>query len=515
MKQLLMNLVISGIALCVCVSCSDDSSEKLPSSLPFHVPREATGTALTQTEIDDTTSDIVSLWTDSDYFNWVVATSHGMAPDNEWDYPDYSLWWQNTVAVKEGDVVTFRHTGGADNIMLRTARVLQYCLAGYHVSGDARLRRISLDYIKGVRALFTCMRWENEQPPVDTIMARGFFNHNHNYTLDDGRKVAIDYSPVKYEDIARRHDTLHNPGNPTWGDIWVRTKRSKDDLPFLFRLVPLMMRVQQDSSDKELVAEITDTLEYIRGFARDIVEHDYSIRSKDGDGKPFIPMYGENKDDFACFNFYDNFWPDCECTAKLNCDLIAHPEQEAHACDTGIHEDYEAMVRAAHYWSLAIIRYFHVSAAALALIEGRNDAAESLVQGLALRASTIMSDTAEREKISEWDADAATYLIAAAAYGLALTADEARLVARELRRTAAHYRGFAYWNLWDASVPDGEYEYIPGRETTGDVPDGQTKVLRPIELAAVLEYCESPFKDPASEPFIDCSVVLDPSRWAE
>jgi hypothetical protein len=34
-------------------------------------------------------------------------------------------------------------------------------------------------------------------------------------------------------------------------------------------------------------------------------------------------------------------------------------------------------------------------------------------------------------------------------------------------------------------------------------------------MAFFLEYCYSPFKDPAGAPFIDCDVVADPSRWGE
>ena len=511
----LFHLCVAALTIAAFGCSTNDADSKLPTSLAFHIDRSAAGTPLSADDIAATTREMTGAWKDAGYFQWVTDTSHGMAADNQWGYPDYKLWWDGTVAIKDGNHITFKHTGTSDNILLRTARVLLYTLAGYNASGDQTLRSISLDYLKGIKALYTCMRWADEDPPVDSVMARSFYNHNHDYELSGGREVSIDYSPVKFEDIARRHDTLHNPGNPTFGDIWVRAKRSKDDLPFLFRVVPLLMRVQQDSDDAEMVAAVSETLEYIRGFSRDIVDHAYCIRSKDRDGVPFVPMYGESLDDFATFTFYDALiGPEAECTAKLSVDLTGYPEKTPSQCGEGICETYDALVGAAHYWSLPIIRYFHVASASLAIIEGRNDDARALVQGLVRRADDMMHDDHGRAGNTEWDGDVAAFLLASASWGLPLTAEEAQLVSRSLRRAAAHYRSFGLWNLWDDAVADGEYDYIPGREYPA-ADDGQTTVLRPAEFAAVLEYCESPFKDPAGESFIDCSVVLNPAQWGK
>ena len=38
-------------------------------------------------------------------------------------------------------------------------------------------------------------------------------------------------------------------------------------------------------------------------------------------------------------------------------------------------------------------------------------------------------------------------------------------------------------------------------------------MFQPAEIAAVLEYCESPYRDPSSLPFVDCGVLLDPTNW--
>ena len=124
-----------------------------------------------------------------------------------------------------------------------------------------------------------------------------------------------------------------------------------------------------------------------------------------------------------------------------------------------------------------------------------------------------MNDAATRKTVATWDGDAATFLITAASYGFPLTAREARLVSGELQRASAHYRRFTLWNLWDASVADGEYDYLPGDGVSSEVIDGQGSVFQTAEIAAVLEYCESPYKDPSSSPFVDCNGIMDSQKW--
>jgi len=100
----------------------------------------------------------------------------------------------DTVAVKAGDTVTFRHQGGADNLMIRTSMVLNQAIAGYLASGDAGMRRLVIDYSKGIVALF--QGWcGTTRPETESIMARAIFTHNHGYTTEDGRQVSVGLRP--------------------------------------------------------------------------------------------------------------------------------------------------------------------------------------------------------------------------------------------------------------------------------------------------------------------------------
>ena len=121
-----------------------------------------------------------------------------------------------------------------------------------------------------------------------------------------------------------------------------------------------------------------------------------------------------------------------------------------------------------------------------------------------------MADDTERAEHAEWDSDAAGFLLASAANGLPLTGAEAHLIQERYSASVDHYLAYDRWDLWDASVPDGDYSYIPSPD--GD--DGSIYVRLP-EMTFLFEYCYSPLRNPAGVELVDCDVVLDPSRWGE
>ena len=104
-----------------------------------------------------------------------------------------------------------------------------------------------------------------------------------------------------------------------------------------------------------------------------------------------------------------------------------------------------------------------------------------------------------------WMADVAAFLLAGGAAGLPLTHAEARSVQQQYLLSVEHYRGFAFWDPWDESVPDGDFGYKPDRGLG----------VRPTELSYLLEYCYSPLRNIASAPLVDCEVVANPERWGQ
>jgi hypothetical protein len=505
--------MLSKIAPFLCISlllsgCGDDGgngNDGLPDKLPFVLTRPAAGTPLSDAEITAFTKKITGFYKEVEFFEWLDWHAHGVDPSHDPGIRDYGLYWQDTRAVKAGDTITFLHTGWADNLMIRTGKVLNNTAAGYLMSGDPLLGKLTEKYSKGIVALFLGMIWGHEDPPITSIMPRTIFTINHSYQDARGRNVAVDYTPIRYEKEDWNGHSFGNPENPYFGDIWIRNMRSKDDVPHIYRAIPMLLRVAQDGKDEHVRLAAQEAYDFLVAFCKDIVDHGYQIRTKDKNGVPYVPT-----EDLASFVTYDELIPNAECDPKLTSVLFAYDEPRDIDCGNGISPTYESTATTTHYFNYAIIRYFHLTAIFSALMAREDRAAERLLKGLVERVDAIMQNDAERADHPEWDADAAAFLLASAAYGLPLTDEEAGFIRDHYSASVDHFTLWEHWDLYDAAIPDGEYEYKPPRDGVGD-----ERFIRVPAMTYILEYCYSPFRNEAGAKLVDCEVVSDPTRWGE
>ncbi len=529
--------------------------EKYPSALPFELTREPEGEPLTDEEITAFTKKITGFWKDSGFFDWIWWTSHGLDASYNTEMPDYKLWWQDTQSYMEDGTLRFSHTGGADNLLLRTCKILNNASAAYLLTGEERFGRIVEAYSKGIVALSKGMEWGGEGEPAKYLQARAIFTHNHEFEYEGGRKVKVEYDEVKkkYSYSWNAH-TIPNPENPYFGEIWLRTFRSKDDVPHFYRSVPMLKRVIEDGQDENVRNAAAEALEYIEGFAKDVVDHEYAIRSVNRCGDVIVPSAADDsppcpeddpecpnqclvdddqcdrhpdcalscaefdgcKDvkDLASFTLFEFFDPVAECNAKIGSALIAYGETLDNECEEGISDGYEVAATAQHYFNTHIIRIFHVAAAYNALMAGENEVAKELLIGMGQRARRDINDEEKRAAESaEWDGDLSSYLLAAAAAGMPLTDHEARVIRDVYTYSADYYAEYPYWDPWNAEGLEGKFDYKPERCVNTD--DGRICAVRITEILHLLEYCYSPLRNEAGANLVDCSVVVDPSRWGE
>ncbi|MBM4388106.1 MAG: hypothetical protein FJ088_10240, partial [Deltaproteobacteria bacterium] len=352
----------------------EEVSDGLPQSLPFELKRADEGEPLTEEEIGEFTAKMTGLWKQIDFFRWVLRTSHGM--DASTGKPDYMVWWHDVDAVKEGDKVTFRHSqsGGAHNIYIPTSKVLAQAIGGYLLTGDAAMGKVAEQYAKGITASMKGMVYDDKDP-LEYLMSRNIVAQNHEYEID-GRKKAVDYTPWynAYEEWNAHR--IHYPNNPYWGDIWVTNMRSKDDVCHIFRTAPFLLYAAEYGKDEYVRVASKEAYEYLQGFSKDIVDSGYYIRTKDKDGKPYIPS-----EDLASFVSYDELFPLGECTPKLSSALLGYGEAKGIDCGKGYDKIYEGFATTSHYYNYAILRNFHMAAVINALVAGKNDAAFSLLLG--------------------------------------------------------------------------------------------------------------------------------------
>ena len=491
---------------------------RFPSSLPFSVTRaDSSGIPPSAAEVEAFTRRMADFFRAVDWFAWTRRVSHGLDPSQAGEQVPYLFWWQDddVVAVRTGDTVTFRHDGPSDNMMAHVGRVIGPVVGAY-LSGAGTLRQhaiqrdLVLGYLRGVSALFDGNIWAEEDPVVPTVMARALFHRNHPFLLEGGRKAVVDYEPQRHEESQQRHDTVHNPANPAYGDVFVRTKRSKDDFPWIYRLQVHLARLLWSDRDAEVRAAAERLYGQLQAFAADIVDHGYIIRAKGAGGKVFIPWLDEASgtvDDFASLVEYEELLPNAECNAKLGVALIARGDPLGNDCGNGISEIYEEIAMARYYGHTWMQWGFHVSAVAVSLLYGA-PGAKDLVSGLGTRLADLAVRDDPVSKDPRYPSDVAQLSVLAAAYGLPLTPAEARRILREYAAAADHYQGWDRWDLWRSDLPDGEYTPHPSRESVRDDGTTRTHVWIP-EMANLFEYCGSPLRAMDGAPFLDCDLFLE------
>jgi hypothetical protein len=382
-------------------------------------------------------------------------------------------------------------------------------------SGDETARELALGLMKGVSATYEGMIWGNEDPVIDSIMARAIFNRDYQTDLDGGRRIAVDYTSVRYSEVVLRHDTVHNPANPTWGDLYVRNKRSKDDFPLLYRNMAMLVSLAWETRDDAARDIAVKLFGQVRAMAADIVDNQYCIRTKDADGKPYIPLMESGAvEDFATYTAYESFCSTAECTAKLATAYLASGTAMGNVCEDeytlfyghgGIYED--GMI-ARHYVGTVQVWGNHIAALAVALTFGDFEIARKLLDGMVIRMDGLLKDE-RAAQYPEWFPDVAQLLILCAAYGMPLTGDEARLIQTHFLNAAGFYQDSVVWDPWDESVPEGTIcPVIPDRLEYDD--EGAVIMAHVMieDMLTPFEYCSSAFRAKSGAAFVDCDRLL-------
>jgi hypothetical protein len=479
----------------------------LPMELPFSLTRPPEGEPVPAAEISEFTRQITGFWAQADYFTWVYEISHGV--DASTGFPDYLIWWHDVEAVKEGDTVTFRNSskyGGSHNNAEPTNMVLIQATGGYLLSGDPAMRDIVVQFARSNTACMEGFVFDAEDG-LHHLLARNIVTFNHDFVLPSGKKKAVDYTDWYSSYEGWNANRYHYPDNPTWGDLWVTTMRSKDDLPYIYRAAAWLPYVIELTDDDVVREAAEDMLSHVQLFAADIVEHDWHIRTKDAQGKAYVM-----KEDLGSFVDYVPLFPDAECDARLATALLATGETLGIDCGSGQGSPYDALAGEINYFNYAIVDHFHLSAIHLALTQGHPDVAKALLEGMILRLDRYLDPSTEEPGAEDenWGRDLSLLALKAASLGMPLTAREVRLIHQYHLGAAARYGLFPNFDLWDPSVPDGEYGWRDGFQ-----PKRGPDAVRIEEVAFLLEYCWSPFRNPASHPLVDCDIVADPNRWGE
>ena len=489
----------------------DVAPEWPPRELPIEFTRPKKGEPIPDEEVTQFTRDIMGLMKDIDWGRWVLRNSTGVDPSSGQE--DFLAWYKDVLATKADGVVTFRQKGGDHNMWIPGSKVLSQAMNGCTLTGDWATCKLAEQYCKGLTASVKGFI-RGEDDPAPYLMARAIFPNDNTATLDDvtwqddGRTKVMEFHEAYKDEIGWNAQTFAWPDNPTWGDIWITNMRSKDDVCAITRTTLFLHYVVEDAPFEWVKEACAETLETMQGFNKDIVDSGYNIRTKNPEGSAYII----EDQDLGSYVWYLTFGEDNECTHRLASDFIAYQEPLTDDCGSGYGTVYEMFAVDAHYYNYPIVWNYHMAALGHALLFGYHDVALALLEGITERQDEYLhpytkEPGAEQEK---WGRDMAILLVQEAAVGLPLTADETRLVHTHWRAALEEFQTFPNWDLWDESVPDGDYPRSGGYH-----PHNSAQAVDIEAYAMFLEYCNSPFKNPAGAKFVDCEVVADPAQWGE
>ena len=303
--------------------------------------------------------------------------------------------------------------------------------------------------------------------------------------------------------------------NPYWGEVWVTNTRSKDGVGYLMgAAVPIYYAsLTADAADvREACSEAFGLLEL---FVRDIVDHDYTIRTKDPQGQAYLPGTDTgppeaNTGDLASFAAWELLFPDAECNNKQAAALMAYHDVQDNQCDPfGGNPTYERLSIKNNPPNGHIMRSFHIANILFALLHGHSDIARTSLDGLEERFERDLDYDLTNVNVDEdcWRKDVAVNFLFAAAAGYPLTSEEVRIVQGYFSLAVDEFEQWTIWNLWDDAVADGEHAWRPPSSKT-DEQGVKTCWPRPEAMGLLYLYCWSPFKNPAGARLVDCEGLM-------
>ncbi|HSO35851.1 MAG TPA: hypothetical protein VLT33_25150 [Labilithrix sp.] len=454
--------------------------------LPFPYARPPAGAPVSAAELTAITDTFIDLLTKTRYFDVLDERVHGWPRSDPQKRYWYGTWWSGVGLTKALGKVTFAHVDvGADNNGIGTSLVLEGVCLAHRQWPSPKLERLTRRLIRGFNSWILAMQ-RSAADPAGTLLARVAYPAPIAST-DDGRTAFIDYAPDR-PGIDSYTQYVHLATNPSWGDIWIKNKRSKDDIGHMLRAIATL----QDCAGGLGADTQADLAEMRAGYvkwAQRVEAEAWSIATLDKNGNLWTPPLTETMSHFITAG-------NAECDAVTALRLFGKGNPGSFDCGSGIHP-LEA-IALTNDSNGEIVRSFHEAAVRHALAARQDAMAKTLLAGL----TTRIEDGMTRAEAGSWpahlDAEKLVKLIVLSANtGVPLTSREVRWVHSQLRLAHASYvtnTPPAVYRVFDPATPDGGYVFTP---------EGEGIDFR--FLAALAGTCVAGYRNPTTMPLLDCS----------
>jgi hypothetical protein len=460
------------------------------SSLPVTFTRPDVGTPLTQAELEAATDKLVALLNDTHYFDVVDERVHGWPSTQPGFW--FGTWWSGVTITKAAGKITYQHAaGGADNNGLRTAPYLEGACYAHLLWGKPLTAQLVRRMARGYSSSALGMK-RSAGDTAGTMLSRAHYPASVT-SAEGGRSLFIDYSLNRPGEDNGATEYVHLASNPTFGDVWVKNKRSKDDMGQVFRSIA-QVEACAPRLDAAGQADLAQTKSLYAAWSKEVEAAGWGIATLDKNAAVYTPPVTET---LAHYTLVDNV----ECPGALMMRLLGHGDPGTLGCGTGISNTEKLLGSQMKNGVKQILRTHHEAAVNMALLTKQTGPALSLLQGLAERLdSDVAAASAASPPANVNPDDIVSLVLHAANTGVPLTSKEVRWIHSRLESAWTSYRAAgtaATYKVFDPATPDGTYPYDPS---------GTGMFFSDIGL--LLGSCASPFRNTASRPLLDCKRLL-------
>jgi hypothetical protein len=465
-----------------------DSPGPHPKTLPFVYARPDVGEPVSPEELDAFTERYLELLDHTRYFDCLDERVHGWPESDPAGGSWYGTWWSGVRIIKSGGEVTFLHgPDGADNNGLRTAQVLEEACYAYVLWEDPALEHLAREVVRGFNSWIMAME-STSHPGAGVLMTRASYPESIHAT-EGGTPIFIDYSQNRPGIDNSATIYVHVPDNPTWGDLWVKNKRSKDDIGHMMRAIAQADTCADDFTDPGTLEDLSLLYTLYFAWARRVEDDGWRIATYD----EALDVYWPNED-LAVYITLGG----AECTGTLALRLAGHAHPGGIDCGDGI-GPADFIVEETNGSSGQILRTHHEAAANHALLASRPEIALGLLQGLARRIDRVIGRFLDGSQPDEFPpGDFAQLLMHSASVGVPLTSQEVRWLQAQFdaARDSCLAVPAATFEIFAASTPDGEYPYEP-----------PSNPITFQDLGLLLGTCSSQWINLSGRPVLNCDIV--------
>lgn len=461
-----------------------------PASSAINYNREDKGTPIADAERRQATDNLIQIFKGTGYFDFVDSHTHGIPENDPTSSYWWGTWWSGITVTKLNGQVTYTHSeDGSDNAGIQTAPYLEGACFAYLLTGDKKYEHLARKLMRGMSSWILSSSKSEEDAP--SILSRAFYPESRAST-DGGRDIYINYQASRPGKNSKASGYVHIPNNPIFGDVWVKHKRSTDDIGHMLRA---MVQTQscRDAFSSDARADLDHMTSLYANWARGVDSNKFNIPTYDLNAE-IISV----KNAWGDYNAYKVVGLDPTCIEKLAIRYMHQPDAGNLKCGNGISVLEKMFGRLLQNDAIEILRSHHLAAAGLAQFNSSSTAAEKLLKGLEHRMNRDFHIANNPTIAAKYDIqDIASFMIHSNNVGLPLTSDEIRYLYGRIDIAHTGMLDPVNYNklhLFDSSVPNGTYSFDPPHNG-----------IYFYALGVMIGSCTSTFKNSNNiRPLLDC-----------